>query len=271
MVVRGGPRRARSRAGRSWRRETAFHPDSPFGERTALPLRRGGGRGGWSRKPAGARRGGSERLSPQQPPRTPEGLVTAPPLRLPPPDGRARGAEPARRSPLPLPRPARRAERARAPTLGGGVFGWRSGQGGGGKGEGTAEAPTSYKRAVPGARFLHSQESRSEPGAISEPRSRGPAERTEPGAERAAPRVQAEAEEGLPAPISARPRCPRPGGVPGRSGSSRQPPRQRQWRGAPSSALRREKLRVRRLHRSAHSPVTPGAPSVAASPRTCKE
>lgn len=87
-----GGRRDSSRAAQSWRKGSTCHPDlsswelEPNARAAALPHKRGG-EGGWSGKPAcGQARGEvSTTLSLQQP-QTYKVLVTAPLLRLPPPD-----------------------------------------------------------------------------------------------------------------------------------------------------------------------------------------
>lgn len=204
--------------------------------------------------------------SPRCSPRRPEDWSQPPPA---PGVFRPQMDEPVARSqhggrPLPFPRPARRAERGLAPTLGGGVFGWRGGQEGGGRGEGVAKPPASYKRAVPSARFLHSQESRSEPGAISKPgrsirpRGQSPAQSERHpgpgGSRRGAPRADLRVA-----------RCLRPRGVPGASGPRSSHPASAGC-AAPPTLRFGGKVRVRRLHCSASSRVTPGAPSAAGSP-----
>lgn len=82
---------------------------------------------------------------------------------------------------------------------------------------------------------------------------------------------EAEAEEGLQAPILAWPGAPSPGGVPRRFLSPQEPSCQRLLSGASNSALE-EKLPARRQNCSASSSqVTPGARSAVGSARTFKE
>ena len=169
---RGGRRRDSPRAGKSWRKDSAVHPDRPFWKlqphaRTALPQERGGGKGRQSGKTAGGKRGGREYLLPAAAPDV-SAAHSAPPApsapRLTSQWRRAR-AEAA-----PSPAQARGAERGFAPTE---FRGRRPGdrkaakrEEKGGKGGVGGDIFKDYKKAARAAPFLHSLESGSEPGAF---------------------------------------------------------------------------------------------------------